>query len=183
MKQVYLLTGNADKIRAANLIFGKYNIEVLPLDLDIPEIQASTSAEIARHTVEQAYKATTKPAIREDHGFYITELHFPGPFMAYADKSISVEQLLKIVDTLESREAYFELAAAYVDEHGQTHEFSYRVPIVMSTEIRGSHELRWERLMMLPGETKTFAESGGSDRTALWSKNYAAIARLICEER
>ncbi len=84
---------------------------------------------------------TNKPTIREDHGFYIKELGFPGPFMAYADKVISPEQLLKILDTLKSREAYFELGAAYCDESGKVYEFSYQVPIVMSTEIRGDGSL------------------------------------------
>ncbi len=183
MKHVYILTGNTDKIKAANHIFHKFEIEVLPLELDIPEIQASTSAEIARHAVEQAYKLTDKPVIREDHSFYITELHFPGPFMAYADKSISAEQLLKIVDTLESRKAYFELAAAYADNQGQVHEFSYQVPIVISSKIRGNDQLGWERLMMLPGDTRTFAEPGGADRTSLWARNYEAIAQLIHEQK
>ncbi len=179
MKQVHLLTGNHDKLKAANLIFNKHAIEVLPLELAIPEIQASTSTEIAHYMVEQAYKMTGKPTIREDHSFYIKELGFPGPFMAYADKTISPKQLLKIVDMLESRDAYFELGAAYCDESGNVHEFSYRVPIVMSTEIRGTDKLRWERLMMFPGDSQTFAELDPVSRVEVWTKNYEAIAELI----
>lgn len=179
MKQVHLLTGNPDKIKAANLIFNKHDVEVLPLELDIPEIQAPTSTEIARYMVEQAYKLTNKPTIREDHSFYIKELGFPGPFMAYADKTISPEQLLKILDTLESRDAYFELGAAYCDESGKVHEFSYQVPITMSAEIRGTDKLRWERLMMFPDDTQTFAELDADDRMEVWTKNYGAIAKLI----
>jgi XTP/dITP diphosphohydrolase len=183
MKQVHLLTGNPDKIKAANLIFNKHEVEVLPLGLDIPEIQANTSAEIARSMVERAYKMTGKPTIREDHSFYIKELGFPGPFMAYTDKTISPQQLLKILDTLESREAYFELGAAYCDKSGKVHEFSYQVPIMMSTEIRGTDKLRWERLMMFPGDTQTFAELDADDRMEVWTKNYDAIAELIQNEQ
>ena len=179
MKQVHLLTGNPDKIKAANLIFNKHDIEILPLELDIPEIQASSSIEIARCMVEQAYKMTGKPTIREDHSFFIKELGFPGPFMAYADKTIDNDHLLKIMATLESREAYFELGAAYVDANGEFHEFSYQVPVVMSEEARGNENLRWERLMMFPGETKTFAEFDADDRLEVWTKNYEAIAELI----
>lgn len=179
MKQIHLLTGNPDKIKAANLIFNRRNIEVLPLDLDIPEIQAGASAEIASYMVTQAYKLSGKPTIREDHSFYIKELGFPGPFMAYADKNISAEQLVKIIDTLNSREAYFELAAAYCDVHGNVHEFSYQVPITMSKEVRGSDVFRWERLMMFPGENKTFAELEADDRIEIWSKNYESIAKFI----
>lgn len=179
MHSVHLLTGNPDKIKAANLIFNQHNIEILPLELDIPEIQATTSLEIARHMVEQAYSMTGKPTIREDHSFFIKELGFPGPFMAYADKVVDVDHLLKILATLDSREAYFELGAAYVDMNGIVHEFSYRVPIVMSEEARGNEKLRWERLMMFPHDTRTFAELDADDRLEVWTKNYEAIAKCI----
>lgn len=183
MKQVYLLTGNLDKIKAANLIFNKHSVEALPLELDIPEIQAATSTEIAHYMVEQAYKLTGKPIIREDHSFFIKELGFPGPFMAYADKTIDNDHLLKILATLDSREAYFELGAAYVDANGKISEFSYQVPVVMSEEARGIEKLRWERLMMFPGDTKTFAELDADDRLEVWTKNYESIAELIQNEQ
>src|ERR1700722_7912180 len=105
MEHIHLLTGNEGKVKAANLIFGKYGIEVKSLGLDIPEIQASSSGEIAKAAALEAHKLTGKAVIREDHSFYITELGFPGPFMAYADKTISPEQLLAIVNTLTSRDA------------------------------------------------------------------------------
>jgi non-canonical purine NTP pyrophosphatase (RdgB/HAM1 family) len=179
MRHAHLLTGNSDKIKAANFIFNQYDIEVLPLELDIPEIQSTSSTKIARFMVEQAYKMTGKPTIREDHSFFIKELGFPGPFMTYADKTINNDHLLKILATLESREAYFELGAAYIDKNGTVHEFSYQVPIVMSNEARGDKNLRWERLMMFPGDTKTFAELDANDRIEVWTKNYEAIAKLI----
>jgi len=182
MKQVYLLTGNPGKIKAANLIFNKHKIEVLPLELDIPEIQANTSVEVARNMVDASFKMNGKPAIREDHSFFIKELGFPGPFMAYVDKSISPEQLLKIINTLDSREAYFELGAAYIDTKGIIHEFSYQVPVTMAKELRGTKDLRWERLMMFPGDTKTFAELDEDDRVEIWTQNFVNIARLIESE-
>jgi non-canonical purine NTP pyrophosphatase (RdgB/HAM1 family) len=182
MEQVYLLTGSPGKIKAANLIFNNYEVEVLPLELDIPEIQASTSLEIARNMVESSYKLNGKPAIREDHSFFIKELGFPGPFMTYIDKTISPEQLLKIVNTLDSREAYFELGAAYIDTKGIIHEFSYQVPVIMAKELRGTKNLRWERLMMFPGDTKTFAELDEDDRVEIWTQNFVNIAKLIESE-
>ena len=183
MKRVHLLTGNPDKIKAANLVFNKHEIEVLPLTLDIPEIQAANSVEIAHYTVENAYKMTGKPTIREDHSFFIKELGFPGPFMAYADKTVDNDHLLKILATLNSREAYFELGVAYVDVNGKIYDFSYRVPVVMSEEARGNEKLRWERMMMFPGDTKTFAELNADDHLEIWTENYESIAELIRNER
>jgi inosine/xanthosine triphosphate pyrophosphatase family protein len=96
-----------------------------------------------------------------------------------SDKAISAEQLLKIVNTLSSRKAHFELAAAYVDEHGEAHSFQYSVPIEIADKVCGTNKLRWERLMMIEGDDRTFAEFSSDDRAKLWTKNYEEIARLI----
>lgn len=179
MKQVYLLTGNQGKIAAANLTFKKYGVEVLPLALDIPEIQADTSQEVATYTAKEAFAQTHKPVIREDHSFFIDELGIPGPFMAYMDKKVSVEQLMKILDGLESRDGHFELAATYVDEDGGLHEFNYKVPIEFAREPRGDDKQRWERLIKFKDDDRVFAEYPESERAAVWTKNYEQIAQLI----
>ena len=179
MTNVYLLTGNPGKIAAANAVFNRYGIEVEPLKLDIPEIQADNSKEIATAAAIEAHQQTGKSVIREDHSFYIDALGMPGPFMAYIDKTISVEQLLKILNTLPSREGHFELAATYVDETGTAHEFSYSVPVVFSQEARGDESMRWERIIQFADDPRTFAEYPESERADYWTKNYEAIAALI----
>lgn len=179
MTNIYLLTGNPGKIAAANAVFNQYNIEVEPLKLDIPEIQADSSKEIATAAALEAHKQTGKAVIREDHSFYIDALGMPGPFMAYIDKTISAEQLLKIIDTLPNREGHFELAATYVDDAGTVQAFSYSVPVVFSKETRGDENMRWERIIQFADDSRTFAEYPESERASYWTKNYEAIAELI----
>ena len=182
MKQVYLLTGNKDKIAAANLIFNKYGVEVLSLDLDLPEIQANTSAEIASYTAREAFKLKKLPVIREDHSLFINELGMPGPYMAYIDKVIDVDHLVNILSTLKDRSGHFELSASFIDKDGIEHQFSYQVPIIFAKEPKGDNNQRWERLMMFPNEKRTFAEYPSDERTEVWSKNYQEIAKLIAAE-
>ncbi len=179
MINVYLLTGNPGKIAAANAVFNQFDIEVEPLKLDIPEIQADNSREIATTAALEAHRQTGKAVIREDHSFYIDALGMPGPFMAYIDKTVSVEQLLKIIDTLPNREGHFELAATYVDEADAVHEFSYSVPVVFSEEARGDKNMRWERIIQFADDQRTFAEYPESERAGYWTKNYEAIAEII----
>lgn len=183
MKQIYLLTGNPGKIAAANRTFSQFDIEVLPLDLDIPEIQAATSQEVANYTALAAFKQTQKPVIREDHSFFIDELGIPGPFMAYMDKSVRTEQLLKILDTLSNRDGHFELAAAYVDVTGQLHEFSYRVPVEFARSAKGDPTQHWERIIKFKGSDRVFAEYPESERADTWTENYQQIARLIAGDK
>lgn len=182
MRQIYLITGNVGKIAAANTTFKQFDIEALPLDLDLPEIQAATSQEIANHAALEAFSRTGKPVIREDHSFFIDELQIPGPFMAFMDKKVSVAKLLKILDTLSSRDGHFELAAAYVDASGDLHEFSYQVPVEFTREPKGDINQRWERIIKFKDSDRVFAEYPESERSEVWSKNYEQIAKLISSD-
>ena len=164
------------------MIFQQYGVEVLSLDVDLPEIQASTSAEVASYTAREAFEKNKLPVIREDHSFYVKELGMPGPYMAYIDKAIDLDHLLKILDTLEDRSGYFELSASYIDGDGQEHQFSYQVPVTFADEPRGDNQQRWERLIMFPGESRTFAEYPSEERSEVWSRNYQEIAKLISKQ-
>lgn len=182
MKEVYLMTKNIGKLSAAQSAFTPFGIEVKSLDFEIPEIQANTSIEIARDAVTKAYDKFKKPVIREDHSFFIDELGIPGPFMAYIDKNLSVENLVKIIKTLSSKKAHFELAAAYIDNSGNIHEFVYTVPVLLSTEPKGDMGRRWDTLMHFENDDKAFAEYDSDEKTDVWNRNYVEIAKLISRE-
>jgi len=178
--QLHLLTGNADKLRHAQDTFGQFGIEVVKEPLKIDEIQAATSREVARAAVFAAQRELGSVAVlREDHSFYIDELGFPGPFMAFADKTISVQALIKIVDTLSHRRGHFNVAAAYLDARGELFETEFSVPVEFATEPRGNSELNWERAIMLEGDTRTFAEVPSETRDHLWVQNYQRVAEFI----
>lgn len=178
-KKVFLLTGNPSKLAAAQKVFDEFNIEIESLPLNLAEVQAPTSAEIAEKAAIEAYRMTGKPVIREDHSFYIDALGIPGPFMAYVDKAIDPDTLLKILDVLPSRDGHFLLAATYVDETGECHNFEYSVPVEFAHEVRGREDLRWERIIKFKDDDRTFAEYPEEERTDVWAKNYRSIAELI----
>ncbi len=183
MNYIYLLTKNPGKIAAAAKIFNKRNIEVRSLDFDVPEIQASTSIEIARHTVAQAYHKFKEPIVREDHSFFIDELGIPGPYTSYMEKQVSLESLKKITMSLKSTACHFELAAAYADKGGAIHEFVYSVPVELTPEPRGDESQKWNRMIRFPGKTRTFAEYAPDEDVGIWAKNYERIADLIASEK
>ena len=179
MEKVYLLTDNPGKIAAANVTFNKFGIEAVPLKLDIPEIQASSSKEIATHAAKEAFAKINKAVIREDHSFFIDELGIPGPYMSYIDKKISVNQLIKILSTLSKKTGHFELAATYIDQSGKIHEFSYQVPIEFADTPRGDTNQRWERIIRFENDDRVFAEYSEKERASVWSQNYEKIAKLM----
>lgn len=176
---IVLLTNNQDKLQAARSVFDKYGINIEGTDLELHEIQADTSSEVAKQMTLEAYKKLRVSVLREDHSFFIGSTGIPGPYMSYFDKRIDVNTLISILKALNISKGYFELAAAFVSLDGKLYEFNYKVPIVFETEPRGDSNQRWERLMRFPDEKRVFAEYKSSERTEVWSKNFEKIAKLI----
>ena len=176
---IILLSKNPGKIAAANQTFGNYGVEIQGTDLELPEIQADTSAEVAKQMALEAYKVLKTPVIREDHSFFLGDTGIPGPYMAYFDKRVSADQLVDLLKVLGISEGHFELAAAFVNNDGKLHEFSYQVPVVFENAPRGDEAQNWERLMRFPNSDKVFAEYPSSSRNDVWAKNYEQIANLV----
>lgn len=182
-KEIFIITKNIGKIAAANKAFSKFGVEVKNIDKDYPEIQASSSLEIAKFTAIQAAKELGLPVLREDHSLFITALGgFPGPYTSYFDKKIPAEKILELLKNQTDRSGFFEVATVYAKPSGEVKEYVFRVPIRISEKLQGSVR-NWDRIIMLEGETKTFAELDENDHLDVWNKNYLAIAKEIIKEK
>jgi XTP/dITP diphosphohydrolase len=178
VEEILLITGNNEKFKAAKQAFEGTNIELKQLDEDYTEIQASSSLEVAKHTVEQAIEEYDKPVIREDHSVYLDAVPgFPGPYMSYFDKNVPAERLLEILEG-EERTGYFEIGAVLGLPNGEIKEYEFRVPIEISEEIRGK-ERNWDRILMLEDGDKTFAETESESRQNIWNRNFRKIAEEL----
>lgn len=177
-EEIYILTGNSDKVEAARTAFENSKIELKQLDKSLPEIQASTSMKVARHTVEEVIEDLENPVIREDHSIFLDAIPgFPGPYMSYFDKNMPAERLLELLEG-EKRTGYFEISAALGLPSGEIEGFSFQVPIKISEEIRGSQR-NWDRVLMLRDSEETFAESDGDSRREIFNRNFREIADFL----
>ena len=175
---VYILTSNSDKFESAKKAFKSSNIELRQLSKDYPEIQASNSLEIARHSVEQAMEEHDKPIVREDHSVYLDAVPgFPGPYMSYFDKNLPTEKLLQLLEGKE-RTGFFEIGTVLGRPNGEIKEYEFRVPIRISEEIRGNKG-NWDKILMLEDKDQTFAQTSSESRTEIWNQNFRKIAEEI----
>ena len=180
--EVYLITKNPGKILAAQSVFSKFRINVKNIEKDYPEIQANSSIEVAKYTVNEAGKEFNLPLVREDHSLFINALGgFPGPYTSYFDKTIPAEKILELMKDAKDRSAYMEVAAAYRNSKGEVKEYVFRVPLMISYKIQGTSK-NWDRIMMMAGDNRTFSELKDDDYLDTWNRNYLLIAEEILSE-
>ncbi len=180
MQQVYLITKNQGKIAAAKSVFDQYGIELKNIEQEFSEIQADTSLEIAKHTALEAVKATNLPVIREDHSLFINALNFPGPYMAYVEKNLTLPKLLQILSLSDDRTGYFEISTVYAHPDGTVLEYTYQVPIhFKQAEVVPDPRGGWNGIIALAHETRAFTEYPESERLDSWNQNYLQIAQKL----
>ncbi len=160
---VFFATGNINKFNEARSILSEYDIAVGMLRVKAVEIQNNIIIKIAEYSVIDAFKRCHLPVIVEDAGLFIEALDgFPGPYAAYAYRTIHNEGILKLMENVENRRATFQSAIAYCDS-------SACVPVCFEGEAKGeiTQKMRSEQgksgfgfdpIFQPLGSKKTFAE-------------------------
>lgn len=118
---IFFATNNINKFNEARRVLVTYNIAVGMLRIKSLEIQEESLEEIAKASVEEAFKTCRLPMIVEDAGLFIDALKgFPGPYAAYAYKTIGNQGILKLMRNSADRKAHFESAIAYLSPETKT---------------------------------------------------------------
>jgi XTP/dITP diphosphohydrolase len=129
---VFFATGNINKFNEARSILGQYGIAVGMLRLKGDEMQSESLKEIAQKSVKNAYRNCQLPIFVEDAGLFIEALNgFPGPYAAYAYKTIHNQGILKLMESMADKQAKFQSVIAYCDP-----EFLCE-PICFDGEVKG----------------------------------------------
>jgi XTP/dITP diphosphohydrolase len=181
--QLHYLTGNQFKIDSARLAMEPCGIEIIPVSLDIPEIQADTNEEIVRASVVVGVKLLNVPIMREDHGFYLDAYPgFPGPYMAYVEKTISPQVVIEWLRD-KPRTAHFTLALAYATPDGELIEMSYQLPCTVARETRsGNKDFGWDSIICLKDTHQAICEYPATERYEFFIDNYVRLAQRLMKE-
>ncbi len=156
--RVYFITSNEGKFKEAREIGNKYGVEVEWLKKEYLEPQGNDLEEIARLSAELLAKEIEKPFFLEDSGLFIPALKgFPGPYSSYVFKTIGNEGVLKLMEGVEDRRAYFLAVVAFWDGE-KVLTFKGRVDGTIAREMRGEKGFGFDPIFEYNG--KTFAEMG-----------------------
>ncbi len=116
MKQIIFVTGNGMKVRHANEALVGTDFELIAQKLDIIEPRAEDPKDVVIEKALQAIKLVNKPLIVEDSGIFIDYLNgFPKTFVHFAEETIGVKNIVKIMKGVTNRNAEFRQSLAYIE--------------------------------------------------------------------
>jgi XTP/dITP diphosphohydrolase len=161
-KVVFFATGNIHKFNEARVVLAGHGLAAAMLRMKGVEIQSDSLQEIAATSALDSYKQIHLPLIVEDAGLFVDALKgFPGPYAAYAYKTLGNEGLLKQMGNLLGRKAIFRSAIAYCeDETGKTvcFEGEAKGKITLIQRKCGNASFGFDPIFQPEGSRKTFAE-------------------------
>ncbi|BDZ70125.1 hypothetical protein GCM10025861_06420 [Methanobacterium petrolearium] len=104
---ITFITGNQHKVKEAQGIFQKFDIELEHIDLGYPEIQGEL-ADVSIFGGKDVARRLEKPIIVEDAGLFIRSLKwFPGTYSSYVQDTLGNSGILKLMDNVQDRYAEF----------------------------------------------------------------------------
>jgi XTP/dITP diphosphohydrolase len=136
--------------------------------------------EIATASVLQAYQKMRKPIFTEDTGLFIKQLGgFPGPFSSYVYKTIGLDGVLKLLDSIQDRRAEFRSAIAFCAPEIPPLCFVGTSSGTIATKKQGVHGFGFDPIFKPEdGQGKTFAEMELAEKNRL-SHRTRSFKKLI----
>jgi XTP/dITP diphosphohydrolase len=166
-KIIFFVTNNINKFNEARELLAEHKISVGMLRVKAHEIQSDNLEEIAKISVQQAFKKCHLPIIVEDAGLFIKALNgFPGPYASYVYRTIGNDGLLKLMENVKDREAKFQSVIAYYST-GLESPTCFKGEVIgeITTEIRrGISSFGFDPIFKPKNSDKTFSEMDISEK-------------------
>lgn len=159
-------------------------VELEQLKLETPELQDMNVCEVAKFSARWAADKLQRPVMLNDAGFFIVALKgFPGVFAAYADKTISTEGIMKLMEGVKDRRAYFVEATAYCEPGKEAIVETDELHGTIADKPSGEHGWFTDMFFIPEGKDKTMAHWDDKERIHLWPHgNWRRIAERIVRD-
>lgn len=172
-------TTNKYKIKSAQLVLGKYDINVVGMAVDVPEIQAETPEEVITDKVEKCFQIVKKPLIAMDSGLFIKSLGgFPGIYTKYVLNTIGEDGLIKVTKGITPCKAFVQRMIGYTDGK-EVKIFSSRGYGEIIPEKRGNNGANYDLIFYVPEKNKTLAELSDEEQIEVWGDAWDRLGQWI----
>ena len=181
MKKVTYVTGNFAKIESAKQALNPLGYEVDNIKMETPEIQADDVTEVSKYSAKWACEKLGKPVLKNDSGLFVNALKgFPGVYTHYADDTIGEDGLLKLMDGLEDRTAYFKESIAYCEPGCEPVVFEGITRGIIDTKKSGTNGWSWDFVFIPDGEDQPLACFEDEKKWSFWSQGaYKELAEYL----
>ena len=170
MNKIVYVTGNWSKIMSAKQILEPLGFEVENIKMETTEIQADTVEEVAIHSAKEASETLKCSVLKNDTGLYVEALNgFPGPYTHYVDDTLGEDGLLKLLDGVENRNAYFMEALAYCEYGKDPIIFKSITKGKIAKEKSGKYGWSWDFIFVPDGYEKTMGNYPDEERCKIWN--------------
>jgi XTP/dITP diphosphohydrolase len=160
-KVVFLVTGNIHKFNEARFVLGEFGLSTAMLSTETVEIQADNIEDVARVSAKDAARKCCLPIIVEDAGLFIEAFNgFPGPYSSYVFQTVGTKGILKLMEDMEKRSAFFESVVAFYSPKLKSPKcFHGKIEGRITEQISGLRGFGFDPIFLPEkGRGKTFAE-------------------------
>jgi XTP/dITP diphosphohydrolase len=184
-KTITYVTGNWAKIDSARQILEPLGYKVDNIKIETPEIQSDDVSEVASFSAKWACEKLGKPVLKNDSGLFVNALKgFPGVYTHYADDTIGEDGLLKLMDGLEDRTAYFKESIAYCEPGKEPVVFEGITKGKIDIKKSGTYGWSWDFIFIPEGEEKTLGCFEDEKRWEFWSQDtYRELAEYLAKKK
>lgn len=181
MKDLIYVTGNQYKLYTARKFLTQYGINVIGQKIECPEIQADKIEDVAKFSAEYACSKLNCAVLKNDMGLVIPALNgFPSAYTHYVENTLGEDGILKLMNDIEDREAYFFECLAYAEPGKETKVFVSKTSGRLDTKKSGEYGWSWDRIFIPEGKTVTMANFNDDERAKLWSEEgYKDLAEYL----
>jgi XTP/dITP diphosphohydrolase len=139
MNKVYFATTNQDKVQIAQIACAGVGIKVVPVKLDIDEIQGEIPELIIKDKVRRAYEKLGMAVVVSDDTWDVPALQgFPGPYMKSINHWFTPQDFLRLMSGIKDRKIILHQYLAYTDSK-VTKVFKNDISGKIINEVRGTN--------------------------------------------
>lgn len=181
MKTITYVTGNQAKIESAKYALEPLGFTIDNIKMETPEIQADDVVEVSKYSAKWACEKLNKPVLKNDSGLFIEELNgFPGVYTRFVDETIGENGVLKLLEGIENRNAYFKESIAYCEPGKDPVVFIGLTKGKIDTKRSGTNGWSWDFIFIPEGENKSLACFPDDEKWQFWSQDaYKELARYL----
>lgn len=157
LRNLVFISGNKNKIAEVEKQFKKYNIKILPKEIDIKELQEASPLNLVRDKAIKAFDKVKNEFIVEHTELRIDFLNgFPGINTAPFWKTLGSKKICLLCQGSKAQAITY---IGYCD--GKKIEvFSGTTNGIIASEPKGETDFQWDCIFIPVGSQKTFAELG-----------------------